>query len=118
MTTRATLLERLLDPEGVVVFDGAMGTMLYARGVFINQCYDELNTRAPDLVRAVHAEYARAGAEVLETNTFGANRIKLTQYGLEAHTGDFNLAAARIARDVAGDTCLVAGAVGLLGIRL
>jgi len=118
VTTRATLLERLLDPEGVVVFDGAMGTMLYARGVFINQCYDELNTRAPDLVRAVHAEYARAGAEVLETNTFGANRIKLTQYGLEAHTADFNLAAARIARDVAGDTCLVAGAVGPLGIRL
>jgi methionine synthase I (cobalamin-dependent)/5,10-methylenetetrahydrofolate reductase len=118
VTTRATLLERLLDPEGVVVFDGAMGTMLYARGVFINQCYDELNTRAPDLVRAVHAEYAKAGAEVLETNTFGANRIKLTQYGLEAHTGDFNLAAARIARDVAGDTCLVAGAVGPLGIRL
>src|SRR5687767_2135665 len=118
MTTRATLLDRLLDPEGVVVFDGAMGTMLYARGVFINQCYDELNTRAPDLVRAVHAEYARAGAEVLETNTFGANRIKLTQYGLEAHTADFNLAAARIARDVAGDTCLVAGAVGPLGIRL
>jgi methionine synthase I (cobalamin-dependent)/5,10-methylenetetrahydrofolate reductase len=118
VTTRATLLERLIDPEGVVVFDGAMGTMLYARGVFINQCYDELNTRAPDLVRAVHAEYAKAGAEVLETNTFGANRIKLTQYGLEAHTGDFNLAAARIARDVAGDTCLVAGAVGPLGIRL
>jgi methionine synthase I (cobalamin-dependent)/5,10-methylenetetrahydrofolate reductase len=118
VTTRSTLLERLLDPEGVVVFDGAMGTMLYARGVFINQCYDELNTRAPDLVRAVHAEYAKAGAEVLETNTFGANRIKLTQYGLEAHTADFNLAAARIARDVAGDTCLVAGAVGPLGIRL
>ena len=118
MTTRATLLERLLDPEGVVVFDGAMGTMLYARGVFINQCYDELNTRAPDLVRAVHTEYAKAGAEVLETNTFGANRIKLTQYGLESHTADFNLAAARIARDVAGDTCLVAGAVGPLGIRL
>jgi methionine synthase I (cobalamin-dependent)/5,10-methylenetetrahydrofolate reductase len=118
VTTRNTLLERLLDPEGVVVFDGAMGTMLYTRGVFINQCYDELNTRAPDLVRAVHAEYAKAGAEVLETNTFGANRIKLTQYGLESHTADFNRAAARIARDVAGDTCLVAGAVGPLGIRL
>jgi homocysteine S-methyltransferase len=118
VTTRATLLERLLDPESVVVFDGAMGTMLYARGVFINQCYDELNTRAPDLVRAVHAEYAAAGAEVLETNTFGANRIKLAQYGLEAHTGDFNRAAATLARDVAGDSCLVAGAVGPLGVRL
>ena len=115
---RLRLLERLLDPESVVVFDGAMGTMLYARGVFINQCYDELNTRAPDLVRAVHAEYMKAGAEVLETNTFGANRIKLTQYGLESHTADFNHAAARIARDVAGDHCLVAGAVGPLGIRL
>jgi len=118
VTTRATLLDRLLDPESVVVFDGAMGTMLYARGVFINQCYDELNTRAPDLVRAVHAEYAAAGAEVLETNTFGANRVKLAQYGLEGHTEDFNRAAARLARDVAGDSHLVAGAIGPLGIRL
>jgi len=118
VTTRATLLDRLLDTESVVVFDGAMGTMLYARGVFINQCYDELNTRAPDLVRAVHAEYVEAGAEVLETNTFGANRVKLTQYGLEGHVGDFNRAAARLARDVAGDSCLVAGAVGPLGARL
>jgi methionine synthase / methylenetetrahydrofolate reductase (NADH) len=118
MTSRSTLLERLLDPESVVVFDGAMGTMLYAKGVFINQCYDELNTRAPDLVRAVHAEYAKAGAEVLETNTFGANRIKLAQYGLQAQTGDLNRAAAKIAREVAGDTHLVAGAVGPLGIRL
>lgn len=116
--TRTAILDRLLDPESVVLFDGAMGTMLYARGVFINQCYDELNTRQPDLVRAVHEEYARAGAEVLETNTFGANRPKLTQYGLEAHVGDFNRAAARIAREVAGDRCLVAGAVGPLGVRL
>src|SRR5678815_2995967 len=115
MTTRSTLLERLLDPESVVVFDGAMGTMLYARGVFINQCYDELNTRAPDLVRAVHAEYVKAGAEVIETNTFGANRIKLAQYGLAPQAADLNRAAARIARDVAGDACLVAGAVGPLG---
>jgi homocysteine S-methyltransferase len=118
VTTRASLLERLLDPESVVVFDGAMGTMLYAHGVYINQCYDELNTRAPDLVRAVHAEYAKAGAEVLETNTFGANRLKLAQYGLQEHTGDFNRAAAKIARDVAGDTHLVAGAIGPLGVRL
>jgi methionine synthase / methylenetetrahydrofolate reductase(NADPH) len=118
MSTRATLLERLLDPESVVVFDGAMGTMLYARGVFINQCYDELNTRAPDMIRAVHAEYVKAGAEVIETNTFGANRVKLAQYGLESQLGDLNRAAARIARDVAGDACLVAGAVGPLGIRL
>jgi homocysteine S-methyltransferase len=115
---REKLLSRLLDPEEVVVFDGAMGTMLYSRGVFINQCYDELNTRAPDLVRTVHAEYAAAGAEVLETNTFGANRLKLAQYGLEAQAPDFNRAAARLARDVAGDSHLVAGAVGPLGVRL
>jgi len=118
MTTRATLLSRLLDPERVVVFDGAMGTMLYAKGVFINQCYDELNLKAPDLVRDVHAAYAKAGAEVLETNTFGANRVKLAQYGLESQVADINRAAARIARDVAGDDHLVAGAVGPLGVRI
>ena len=118
MTSRATLLTRLLDPERVVVFDGAMGTMLYAKGVFINQCYDELNLKAPDLVRDVHATYAKAGAEVLETNTFGASRVKLSQYGLEAHVGDINRAAARIARDGAGDDHLVAGADGPLGVRI
>jgi len=118
VTTRATLRERLLDPDRVVVFDGAMGTMLYAKGVFINQCYDELNLKAPDLVRDVHAAYARAGAEVLETNTFGANRVKLAQYGLEAQAGELNRAAARIARDVAGEDHLVAGAVGPLGVRI
>jgi homocysteine S-methyltransferase len=95
-----------------------MGTMLYAKGVFINQCYDELNLKAPDLVRGVHAAYAKAGAEVLETNTFGANRVKLSQYGLESQVSDVNRAAAQIARDVAGDDHLVAGAVGPLGVRI
>jgi len=112
------LIARLLDPQQVIVFDGAMGTMLYNKGVFINQCYDELNLRAPDLVRDVHKAYKKAGAEVLETNTFGANRIKLAQYGLEAQVNDINRAAARIAREVADDDLLVAGAVGPLGIRL
>jgi homocysteine S-methyltransferase len=112
-------LPRLLDPTRIVVFDGAMGTMLYARGVFINQCYDELNVRAPEMVRAVHQEYVRAGAEVLETNSFGANRLKLTQHGLESQVHELNAAAARIAREVAGDhDVLVAGAVGPLGVRL
>ncbi|MFL5581161.1 MAG: bifunctional homocysteine S-methyltransferase/methylenetetrahydrofolate reductase [Gemmatimonadaceae bacterium] len=112
---------RLLDPEQVVIFDGAMGTMLYARGVFINQCYDELNARAPELVRAVHDEYVAAGAEVLETNSFGANRVKLAQYGLEAQTRDLNVKAAQIARaaaDAAKHPVLVAGAVGPLGVRI
>jgi methionine synthase I (cobalamin-dependent)/5,10-methylenetetrahydrofolate reductase len=112
------LIARLLDPQQVVVFDGAMGTMLYNKGVFINQCYDELNLRAPDLIRDVHKAYKKAGAEVLETNTFGANRIKLAQYGLEAQVAEINRAAVRIAREVADDDLLVAGAVGPLGVRL
>jgi methionine synthase / methylenetetrahydrofolate reductase (NADH) len=115
---RQALLAKLLDPDRVVVFDGAMGTMLYARGVFINQCYDELNVRAPDLILAVHEEYVRAGAEVLETNSFGANRVKLSQYGLEAQVREINRAAASLARQAAGESILVAGAVGPLGLRI
>jgi len=102
----------------VVVFDGAMGTLLYARGVFINQCYDELSLRAPDMVRDIHAAYVKAGAEVLETNTFGANRAKLTQYGLDSQVAAINTRAAQLAREAAGDHRLVAGAVGPLGVRL
>lgn len=115
---RAALLARLLDPAEVVMFDGAMGTMLYAKGVFINQCYDELVLRAPDLVREVHAAYVKAGAEVVETNTFGANRAKLTQYGLEGQVALINRRAAEVAREAAGESRLVAGAVGPLGVRL
>ena len=111
-------LDRLLDPDAVLVFDGAMGTMLYARGVFINQCYDELNLRSPDLVRDVHKAYVNAGAEALETNSFGANRLKLTQFGLERDVQSINEAAARLAREAAGEERLVAGAVGPLGIRI
>ena len=115
---RAELLARLLDPEQVIMFDGAMGTMLYARGVFINQCYDELVLRSPDLVREIHAAYVKAGAEVLETNTFGANRAKLTQYGLEGQVSAINTKAAQLAREAAGEYRLVSGAVGPLGVRL
>ncbi len=118
MSDRKRLIERFLDPQQVIVFDGAMGTMLYARGVFINQCYDELNLRAPDLIKEVHRAYVSAGAEVIETNTFGASRTKLTPYGLQTQVTDINRAAAKIAREVAGDDVLVAGAVGPLGVRL
>ena len=118
MSDRAALVQRLLDPNQVVVFDGATGTMLYAKGVFINQCYDELNLRAPDLVREVHRAYVRAGAEIIETNTFGASRTKLTPYGLESQVHEINRAAASIAREEAGENVLVAGAIGPLGIRL
>jgi homocysteine S-methyltransferase len=116
--SREGLLQRLLDPDAVLVFDGAMGTMLYARGVFINQCYDDLNLRSPDLVRDVHKAYAKAGAEALETNSFGANRLKLTQFGLERDVHAINEAAARLAREAAGEDRLVAGAVGPLGVRI
>ena len=111
-------LARLLDPLQVVVFDGAMGTQLYAKGVFINQCYDELNLRAPDLVRDVHRAYVDAGAEVIETNTFGANRLKLAQFGLGGQVGENNEAAAKLAAEAGEGDVLVAGAVGPLGVRL
>ena len=111
-------IDQLLDPNRIVVFDGAMGTMLYSKGVFINQCYDELNVRAPDLVRDIHKAYVNAGAEVLETNSFGANRIKLAQHGLQTQMAELNRAAARIAREAAEDRALVAGAIGPLGIRI
>jgi methionine synthase / methylenetetrahydrofolate reductase(NADPH) len=100
------------------VFDGAMGTMLYARGVYINRSYDELNLRDPELVREVHRAYVRAGAEILETNTFGANRPKLERYGLEAEVAEINTRAASLARDAAGSGVHVAGAIGPLGLRI
>jgi methionine synthase / methylenetetrahydrofolate reductase(NADPH) len=100
------------------VFDGAMGTVLYERGVDINRCFDELNLRDPKLVRLVHEEYLNAGAEILETNSYGANRVKLSGYGLEAKVREINARAAELARAVAGDRALVAGAMGPLGIRI
>ena len=95
-----------------------MGTMLYGRGVFLNVCYDELNLRQPELVREIHREYLRAGAEVLETNTFGANPLKLASYGLADDTEHINSAAAGLAREAAGARAAVAGAVGPLGVRI
>ena len=80
--TSESLLETLIAPGRTVLCDGAMGTMLYARGVFINRCYDELNLSQPDLIRSIHEEYLHAGAEMIETNTFGANAIRLARYGL------------------------------------
>jgi homocysteine S-methyltransferase len=104
--------------EHVYLFDGAMGTMLYAKGVFINKCYDELNLRNPEIVLEVHRQYVRAGAEILETNTYGANRVKLRSFGIEEELRDINAAAVEIARKAAGDSVYVAGAIGPLGIRI
>ncbi|MBL9089273.1 MAG: homocysteine S-methyltransferase family protein, partial [Planctomycetia bacterium] len=103
---------------GPVVCDGAMGTQLYARGVYLNRCYDEVNLTAPDLVEGVHRDYVRAGAEVLETNSFGANPVKLHKHGLAERTEEINRRAVEIARKAAGDAVLVVGAVGPLGIRM
>jgi len=111
-------LRELIEDGRPHLFDGGMGTMLYAGGVFINRCYDELNATDPKLVGDVHAAYARAGAEIVETNTFGANRIKLAQHGLETRVVEINAAAARIARRAVGEDVAVAGSIGPLGIRI
>jgi len=106
-------LERLRD--GVVVCDGATGTMLYARGVFVNRCFDELNLSNPGLVQGIHQEYVEAGADVIETNTFGANRFKLGPHGFESQVAKINREGARIARAAAQGQALVAGSIGPLG---
>jgi homocysteine S-methyltransferase len=102
----------------VLVCDGAMGTMLYARGVFVNRSFDELNLTQPDLVAEIHKAYAQAGADVLETNTFGANRVKLAGFGLGEQVRAINIQGAKIARHAARDHAYVAGAIGPLGIRV
>ncbi len=111
-------LKDLIADGRVHVFDGAMGTMLYAKGFFLNVCYDELSVKQPRLVREVHEEYIRAGAEILETNTFGANPLKLGSFGLADETEKINRAAAELARAAAGTKASVVGAIGPLGIRI
>src|SRR6266852_6359377 len=103
-----SFLESLDDR--VLVCDGAMGTMLYAKGVFINKSFDELNVTQPDLVAEVHQEYVRAGADIIETNTFGANRIKLGTFGIAEKLHAINAQGARIARHAALEHAYVAGA--------
>jgi methionine synthase I (cobalamin-dependent)/5,10-methylenetetrahydrofolate reductase len=117
------LLTRL--KQGPVLCDGAMGTLFYAKGVFINKCYDELNLIQPDLVRSIHQEYLNAGAEVIETNTFGGNSFRLARYGLADKVHEINLRGAQLAREAVdafnlkiAASVLVAGSVGPLGIRI
>jgi homocysteine S-methyltransferase len=108
-----------------VLADGAMGTVLYARGIFINRCYDDLNLSDPGLILSIHEEYLQSGAEILETNTFGANRFRLARHGLAGKVAEINAAGVRLARQAvehlkdkqAGDAW-VAGSVGPLGVRL
>jgi methionine synthase / methylenetetrahydrofolate reductase(NADPH) len=108
----------LLADDRPHLFDGGMGTMLYAHGIFINRSYDELALSNPDLVRSIHEQYVRAGAELLETNTFGANPVKLAQHGLEGRVTEINARAAELARAAAAGRALVGGAIGPLGIRI
>ena len=108
----------LLASDSIYIFDGAVGTRLYDKGVYINRSYDELNLTSADLVHEVHAEYVNAGADIIETNTFGATRHKLQPYGLESKLREINIAAVKIARDAAGDKAYVAGSIGPLGLRI
>ena len=108
----------ILDSDRVYVFDGAIGTRFYDKGVYINRSYDELNLVQPDLVREVHAEYVKAGADIIETNTFGATRHRLRQYSLENKLREINVAGAKLARQAAGEEVFVAGAIGPLDLRI
>jgi methionine synthase I (cobalamin-dependent)/5,10-methylenetetrahydrofolate reductase len=111
------LLDRL--KHSPVLCDGAMGTLLYAKGIFINRCYDELNLSQPELIRAVHHDYLQAGAEIIETNTFGANSFRLARHSLADRVRDINLAGAHLAREAAKSFDVwVAGSIGPLGVRI
>ena len=102
-----------------VLCDGAMGTLLYSKGIFINRCYDELNLSQPDLIRSIHHEYLQAGAEIVETNTFGGNSFRLARHSLADRVRDINFTGTRLAREAAKSFDLwVAGSVGPLGIRI
>ena len=111
-----TFLEALDDR--VLVCDGAMGSVLYDRGVFVNQSFDALNLTRPELVVEVHRAYVEAGADVIETNTFGANRMKLAGFGLVEQCAQINIAGARLARQAVGPAGYVAGALGPLGVTV
>jgi homocysteine S-methyltransferase len=108
----------LIESEHIYVFDGAMGTRLYEKGIYINRSYDELNLIGKDLVREVHEEYVRAGAEIIQTNTFSANYNKLQKFGLNEQLREINLSAVKIAREAAGKNVFVAGTIGPLGLRI
>ena len=110
-----------IQEDRVRVFDGAMGTMLYTKGVYINRSYDELNLSSPEIVLGVHREYVKAGAEIIETNTYGASRLKLANHGLDEKLREINISAARLARQAAekaNHEAFVAGAISPLGVRI
>ncbi|MGZ5488779.1 MAG: homocysteine S-methyltransferase family protein, partial [Candidatus Aminicenantales bacterium] len=111
---------RFLDAlaDRVLLCDGGMGTVLYSKGVYLNTCFDELNLTNPAIVKEVHREYIQSGVDIIETNTFGANRLKLRKYGLNDKVGDINRSGAAIAREEAGEAVFVAGSIGPLGVKI
>jgi homocysteine S-methyltransferase len=104
--------------EKILLGDGAMGTQLYNKGVYLNSCFDELNLTNPEIVRGVHREYIQSGVDIIETNTFGASRYKLKKFGLEDKVREINRAGALIAREIAGKEVFVAGSIGPLGLKI
>ncbi|EYF06197.1 bifunctional homocysteine S-methyltransferase/methylenetetrahydrofolate reductase [Chondromyces apiculatus] len=110
----APFLEAL--QRSILVFDGAMGSLLYERGVFVTQNFEQLNVTRPDIVKKIHGDYVDAGAQVIETNTFGGNSFRLERYGLVNEVRSYNLAGARVAREAAGSAAYVAGSIGPTGI--
>src|SRR5271170_4252623 len=117
VTNRALEFRQHLS-QRVLVADGAMATMLYSSGVFINRCFDELNLSSPDLVGQIHRDYADAGAEILETNTYGANRLRLAGFGFSEKLSAINQAGVKLAREASRGGPFVAGAIGPLGVHL
>ncbi|MFQ5640227.1 MAG: bifunctional homocysteine S-methyltransferase/methylenetetrahydrofolate reductase [bacterium] len=116
MTAKRNFLGEL--ENRVLLFDGAMGTMLYDRGIFINQCFDNVNLTNPRLIKEIHTAYANAGADILQTNTFGANRLKLTKHSLADSLDPINYQGAKLAREIAGEDLFVAGSIGPLGVKI
>jgi homocysteine S-methyltransferase len=115
----ANFIDRLRTAP--LLCDGAMGTLLYAKGVFINRCYDELNLSQPDLIRGIHFEYLQSGADVIETNTFGANSFRLAHHGLSDKVHEINVAGAKLGRQAIekkGGQAYLAGSMGPLGVRI
>src|SRR3979411_2796494 len=119
-TSVASRVKRFRDQRSprVLVADGAMGTMLYDKGIFINRCYDELNLSAPDMIRQIHCDYVKAGAEILETNTFGANRMRLAAFGLGEKLQAINQAGVKLAREAARGKAFVRGGAGARGAHI
>lgn len=111
------LFEEFLK-ENLVLLDGAMGSLIYEKGVFIDKCYDELNLSRPDLIRSIHEEYLMAGANVIESNTYGANRFKLKSHNLLEQIGEINRKGVELARSAAGENAYVAGSMGPSGLEM